>query len=125
MELEALLEVARSAPPERRIESRDPIAAYGPLAIEGVKPWLVDDVLAAFAVRVIEQVGTHGEPEMATKVLRAARPKVPAAVTEDVVWALQRIKIAAHPEPPAPPPPVAPVRRVPPQTTSSTRRRTR
>ncbi len=125
MELEALLEAAKAAPPERRIEFRDQIAAHGTLAIEGVKPWLVDDVLAAFAVRVIEQVGIHGEPEMATKVLRAARTKVPPSVTDDVTWALQRIKLAAQPEPPPAPEPVAVVRRAPVQSASSTRRRTR
>ena len=126
MELAELLENARSATPERRIESRDKIAAYGPLAIEGVKPWLVDDTLAAFAVRVIEQVGTHGEPELATKVLRAARPKVPAGVTDDVVWSLQRIKVAAHPAVPATvaAEPVT-VRREPARSTTATRRRTR
>lgn len=125
MELEALLEAAKAAPPERRIEYRDQIAAYGSLAIEGVKPWLADDVLAAFAVRVIEQVGTHGEPELATKALRAARSKVPPSVTDDVAWALQHIKTAAQPEPPPAPPTAAPVRRAPAQSTSSARRRTR
>ncbi|MHB8891162.1 MAG: hypothetical protein ACYC65_03870 [Candidatus Limnocylindrales bacterium] len=127
MELATLLETARSAPPDRRIESRDGIAAYGARAIEGVRPWLADGVLAAFAVRVIERVGTHGEPELATKVLRSARTKVPPGVTDDVVWALQRLRVAAHP---VAPPVIAPARAVPvrrdtSRSASSSRRRTR
>jgi hypothetical protein len=125
-ELTALLAEARSAPPDRRIESRDQIAAHGALAIEGVRPWLSDEVLAAFAVRVIEQVGVNGEPELATEVLRSARKKVPAGVTDDVEWALARVKATANPRPVpvAPPAPAAPVRRVAARPASSTRRRT-
>jgi hypothetical protein len=104
-ELSALLEQARSAPPDRRIESRDPIAAYGPAAIESVRPWLTDEALAAFAVRVIEKAGLGGEPALAATVLRAARTKVPPTVTDDVLWALQRLKTAANPKPVAAPPP--------------------
>jgi len=73
MELAALLEQAQTAPRDRRIEWRDPIAAHGATAIEGVRPWLADGELAAFAVRVIEQAGIAGEPQLAAKVLRAAR----------------------------------------------------
>jgi hypothetical protein len=113
MELAALLEEARSASPERRIESRDRIAAFGARAIEGVRPWLPDGALSAFAVRVIERAGINGEPVLAAKVLRAARTKVPVGVADDVVWALQRLRAAAHPEPARVPTPVraAPARR--------------
>lgn len=125
-ELSALLEQARSASPERRIESRDPIAAYGPAAIEGVKPWLTDEALAAFAVRVIEKAGLEGEPTLAAAVLRAARSKVPPVVSDDVAWALQRLKAAANPKPapsPAPaPPPAAPARQVRPRSATGRRR---
>ncbi len=124
MELTALLETARSAPPDRRIESRDEIATFGALAIEGIRPWLTDDALAAFAVRVIERAGINGEPQLAAKVLRAARSKVPADVTDDVVWALERLRVASRPKPPPPPAAAAPMRREPSRSASS-RRRTR
>ena len=125
MELTALLETARSAPPDRRIESRDQIAAFGALAIEGIRPWLTDDALAAFAVRVIERAGINGESQLAAKVLRAARSKVPAGVTDDVVWALERLRAASRPKPPPPPAAVAPVRRDTSRSASPSRRRTR
>ncbi len=125
MELTALLETARSAPPDRRIESRDQIAAFGALAIEGIRPWLTDDALAAFAVRVIERAGINGESQLAAKVLRAARSKVPAGVTDDVVWALERLRAASRPKPPPPPAAAAPVRRDTSRSASSSRRRTR
>ena len=125
MELTALLETARSASPARRIESRDQIAAFGALAIEGIRPWLTDDALAAFAVRVIERAGINGEPQLAAKVLRAARSKVPAGVTDDVVWALERLRAASRPKPPPPAAAAAPVRRDTSRSASSSRRRTR
>jgi hypothetical protein len=128
MELAALLEQAQSAPRDRRIEWRDPIAAHGATAIEGVRPWLADGELAAFAVRVIEQAGIGGEPQLAAKVLRAARTRVPDSVTGDVVWALQRLKTTsrpAQPERPAPAPVGGAVRREPARFPQVARRRTR
>jgi hypothetical protein len=124
-ELASLLDGARTATPDRRIESRDAIAAYGARGIEGVRPWLGDDVMAAFAVRVIEQAGLRGEPALATEVLRAARKKVPAGVTDDVLWALGRLRAASRPKPvpTAAPAPVAPARRALPRSASSCRRR--
>jgi hypothetical protein len=100
MELVELLEDARTAAPGRRIELRDPIAAYGVPAIEAVQPWLQDDRLAGFAVRVIERAGVDGERAAATTVLRAARTKVPENVRTDVDWALERLK-TTRPEKPA------------------------
>jgi hypothetical protein len=102
MLLTALLEEARTTPPSRRIELRDPIAAHGAIAIERVRPWLEDDSLAAFAVRVITSAGVHGEPALAMKVLRSARSRVPAGVTGDVDWALQYVKASTRPARPAP-----------------------
>lgn len=99
MTLAALLKAAGDATPDRQIETRDAIAAHGVQAIEGVRPWLTDDVLAAFAVRVIERVGLQGEPELAAKVLRSARTKVPAGVSDDVEWALQQLRAAVRPTP--------------------------
>ncbi len=127
MELAALLEEARSAPPDRRIESRDRIAAYGPRAIESVEPWLGDDILAAFAVRVIERAGINGESALASKVLRSARATVPPGVSEDVTWALQHLRAAARPKPPpaAAPASAVPIRRETSRSASSSRRRPR
>ena len=125
MELADLLESARLASPGQRIESRSAIAAFGAEGIEGVRPWLGDDVLAAFAVRVIEQAGVNGQPELATKVLRAARTTVPEGVVDDVTWALARIHDVAHPKVVATPAPAAPVRRPIVRPTAASRRRTR
>lgn len=92
MELASLLEDARRAPPDRRIEWRDRIAAHGPRGIEGVRPWLSSPALAAFAIRVIERVGANGDAALATQVLRSARPDVPQHIRGDVDWALQRLR---------------------------------
>ena len=97
MDLATLLEEAQAAPPGRRIELRDRIAAYGVPAIEGVRPWLESDRLAAFAVRVIESVGIAGESVLAGRVLRSARTKVPENVRGDIESALLRLKAAARP----------------------------
>jgi len=121
-DLAALVESTRQAAPDRRIESRDAIAAHGAAGIEAMKPWLTDEVLAAFAIRVIELAGVNGETELATKVLRASRTKVPAAVSGDVDWSLARLRAVSHPKA-VPAAPVAPVRAVPTRSTSSARRR--
>jgi hypothetical protein len=123
MELAALLEQARSATPDRRIESRDGIAAFGALGIDSVRPWLADGALAAFAVRVIERAGINGEPALAAKVLRSARTTVPPTVTEDVAWALEHLRAAARPKGATAPTRVVAVRRDVARAASSSRRR--
>jgi len=97
MKLALLLEEARTASPVSRIEWRDRIAAFGPPAIEGVRPWLSSPVLAAFAIRVIERAGAAGEATIAAHVLRSARTTVPPAVAADIDWALQRLKATSQP----------------------------
>lgn len=97
MELAPLLEEAEAASPANRIQWRDRIAAHGSRAIEGVKPWLADPILAAFAVRVIERAGTSGETEHATQVLRSARSRVPTALKGDIDWALHRLRVPSQP----------------------------
>lgn len=92
MTLASLLEKASTASPADRIEWRDQIAAFGPRAIEGVRPWLSNPALAGFAIRVIERVGAAGDPALAAQVLRAARTRVPPAVSGDIAWALQRLR---------------------------------
>ena len=96
MKLALLLEEARTASPASRIEWRDRIAAFGPPAIEGVRPWLSSPVLAAFAIRVIERAGAVGDATLATKVLRSARTTVPPAVAADIDWALQRLRVTSQ-----------------------------
>jgi len=112
MELTTLLESARTAAPDHRIDWRDRIAAHGADAIAGVQPWLVDQSLAAFAVRVIELAGVNGEAPLAAKVLRAARTRVPPTVSGDVDWALERLKASQRPTSTATPKAAAPVRPV-------------
>lgn len=92
MELATLLHEAEAASASVRIERRDNIAAYGARAIDAVSPWLKSPRLAAFAVRVIEQVGVDGEPVLASKALRSARSLVPTHVSGDVDWALKHIQ---------------------------------
>jgi hypothetical protein len=99
MTLEALLEQATVASPGKRIELRDPIAAYGLPAVEAVRPWLVDTQLSAFAVRVVERVGLDGDPIEASRVLRSVRTKVPENVRSDVEAALLRLKAASRAAP--------------------------
>jgi hypothetical protein len=129
MDLATLLVEAETAAPGRRIEFRDPIAAYGLDAIEGVRPWLQDDRLAAFAVRVVERVGLDGESVTAAKVLRSVRTKVPQDVQGDVEAALVRLKTASKAPPAAKPEqvamPVAASRREPPRYDAEKRRRPR
>jgi hypothetical protein len=93
-ELETLLVQAASAPPGRRIEWRDRIAAYGDRGIEAVCPWLGDDVLAPFAVRVIDRAGLDGHAEAAVRALRASRTLAPESVRGDIDWALRRLRPA-------------------------------
>ncbi|MGZ8761129.1 MAG: hypothetical protein ACXWXV_11250 [Aeromicrobium sp.] len=102
MELAALLTEAQTASPMHRIEWRDRIADHGGRAIEAVKPWLSSPVLAGFAIRVIERAGTNGDVELASKVLRSARSKVPETYKDDVRWALRRLRIASLPAAGAP-----------------------
>lgn len=130
MELAALLEEARNAPLDRRIEWRDRIAAHGARGIDGVRPWLSSPVLAAFAIRVIERVGAEGEAALATRVLRSARAEVPQTIAGDVDWALQRLRLAARPVEPTAPgptvvPPIKPIRQERPHLSTVARRRAR
>ena len=95
MQLAGLLEKARTADPGERIQWRDQLVPFGTQAIEAIAPWLSDQVLAAFAVRVIVRVGENGEPEAAAKALRSARTRVPDTIRGDVDWALSTLKTAA------------------------------
>jgi hypothetical protein len=130
IDLASLLDAARSAARSQRIAFRDPIAAHGEEAILGVRPWLADPVLAAFAVRVIERAGASGHVDLAVRVLRAARRKAPPLVADDVAWALGRLRVASRPERPevagaAAPSPARLLRREPPRLSALAPRRAR
>jgi hypothetical protein len=130
MQLSILLTEAHDATPNHRIEWRDPIAAFGGRAIEGVQPWLDDPTLAAFAIRVIERAGEQGQGEAAARVLRAARRVVPAHLQGDLDWALGRLRVVMRPSSPprnlpASLPDVAPPTRDLPRFTVVARRRAR
>ncbi len=100
MQLVALLDEARQAPPGRRIEWRDRIAPYGARAIEAVRPWLAEPALAAFAVRVIEGAGQRiDDPKLAPRILRAARREASPPIRADIDWALSHRR-ARLPGPP-------------------------
>lgn len=94
MQLAGLLEKARTADPGERIQWRDQLVPFGTKAIDAVAPWLSDQVLAAFAVRVIVRVGETGEPEAAAKAIRSARTRVPESIRGDLDWALTTLKAA-------------------------------
>ena len=131
MQLVALLDEARAASPGERIEWRDRIAPYGQRAIDGVKPWLSDSTLAAFAIRVIWRVGQEGSPEEATRVLRAARGKLSPSDRRGADWALADLKRPAQAAPsagtaaPAMPTSAAPRKLEAPRFTQVARRRSR
>lgn len=92
MELALLLDEARGASLDRRIEWRDPIAAFGERAIVTIEPWLADPAVSAFAIRVIERAGAQGHAEPAMRVLRAARRVVPPGLQADLDWAIARLR---------------------------------
>lgn len=89
MTLDKLLRAAECADGLTRIDFRDPIAAYGPRAIEKLRPWLADPRLGSFAVRTIAQAGRHpGAAEAARLALGAAASHAPASVARDIRDAL-------------------------------------
>src|SRR3954471_6824793 len=73
MKLAHLLTEAQSASPGERIEWRDRIPADVDRGIEAVSRWLAYNVLAWFAIRVIDRAGLDGHAEAATQALRAWR----------------------------------------------------
>ena len=83
---------AAEAPPDRRIEFRDPIARYGSDAVAALEPWLKDPVLAAFAVRTIARAAEFGGLVVARRTLQKAlvAPASPT-VERDVRAALDQL----------------------------------
>ena len=78
--LDELMALAGRASPADRISYRDAIAAHGAEAILAITPWLGDNRLAAFAVRVVQTAGRAGHQQAAFEALRSGRA---AATSED------------------------------------------
>jgi hypothetical protein len=80
---------AAEAPPDRRIEFRDPIARHGERGIRAVEPWLSHQELFRFAVRVILRAGQLGTKTEAIAALkRSIVPTQSAEARSEVDWAV-------------------------------------
>jgi hypothetical protein len=97
-ELQDLLSQAREADPADRIVLRDPIAAHGELAIDAMTDWLADPRLAAFAIRVLAQIGRESAHRSAVVAVLAAvdRSELPPHLTADVAGALTTLGVATR-----------------------------
>lgn len=96
--LAKLLEAARGASRQTRIDYRDPIAEHGADAVEAVSPWVEDPELAAFAVRVIEAAARFGARDAALRRLSSiARTGGSTTARSDAEAALQRLQPRSSP----------------------------
>lgn len=93
--LDELVEQARTAAPNERIELRDPIAAHGVAAIEAMGEWLADPVLTRFAVRVVGKVADGGDRDRAVNTLRQAREEASPDQRADIDAELRRLGLRA------------------------------
>jgi hypothetical protein len=85
---------ATEAPPDRRIEYRDPIARQGQAGIDAVVAWLGDPVMFRFAVRVIVRAGELGySAEAKTALRRSLDRSVPAAARDEIAWGLAQLGV--------------------------------
>jgi len=89
--MEQLIERARAASPNDRIDLRDPIAAHGEAAIDAMAEWLVDPELTRFAVRVIGRAADLGQPAAAVSMLDAARAEASPDQRQDIEAELGRL----------------------------------
>lgn len=89
--LQKLVERARHAGPNERIDLRDALAAHGATAIEAMTEWLTDPSLTRFAVRVIGKAGDTGARTAAIKALQEALPHVDGSARIEVDAALDRL----------------------------------
>lgn len=105
--LQELLEAARTAAPNDRINFRDRIAAHGAAAIAALEPWLGEKTLRAFAVRTVTKTGLSGHREAAVRALRAADVSMDRSFRDDVDEGLAALgaRRPAAPTPTGPPPP--------------------
>lgn len=90
-ELEDLLKRAAAADGPTRIVFRDRIAAFGPLAVERLAPWLDDARLGAFAVVTIEHAAQHGAVKQARAALKGALAHAFEPIASDILAALGRL----------------------------------
>lgn len=100
-----LLEQAREADLQSRIEWRDTIAAYGTEAIKTIRSWLGDPSTVSFAIRVVERAAAaSGEArELAVEALREVRGDAFAvSARRDADEALMRLGSRGLPRPPLP-----------------------
>ncbi len=97
-ELMRLLAEAANAPPDRRVDYRDRIAAFGLGAIRAVEAWVADGNSPGFACGVLESIGRSGEPDAAASALRRLRAAHPdwASVIDS---AISRLAAAHRPAP--------------------------
>lgn len=72
-ELVRLLTAAAGAPPDRRVDYRDPVADFGRAAIPAVEAWVADGRSPGFACGVLEAIGRRGDEEAAITALRRLR----------------------------------------------------
>lgn len=85
LSFDALVESARQAGPEDRIQFRDAIAAYGLTALPTMTSWLREPQLGAFAVRVLDKiVPTAGAPRVLAALEANLKDLPTAAVARDV-----------------------------------------
>lgn len=92
MTIDELLAAAAAADGMTRIQYRDAIAEHGEAAIRGVEPWLCDERLAFFAVRVIERAAIEpGTVTLARATLRRARKGCGESARDDIDQALGRL----------------------------------
>ena len=92
--LDRLVERARAASPNDRIDLRDPIAAHGAHAVEAMAEWLADPDLTRFAVRVIGRAADSGQRELAIQVLDEARQEATPDQRMDIDDELRRLGVA-------------------------------
>ena len=95
--LEGLVEQARLAAPNERIELRDPIASHGTAAVDAMAEWLADPQLGRFAVRVIGRVADFRERGAASMTLRLALDEATPDQRVDIEAELHRLGFTARP----------------------------
>jgi hypothetical protein len=117
MRLDELLIAAAEAPPESRIDYRDPLAGYGDLSVEALMApsWIGDPGYAGFAIQTIRKAGELGAPSAADALRQAALIVSTDWHRKDVANALASLGVAwpstkSSKKPPTRPsaPPIAP-----------------
>ena len=85
---------AAEAPPMLRIDFRDAIARHGDDGVHAVEPWLADDEMRRFAVRVVVRAVELGAAVDAATVLQRALAKTdsPDAIDE-LRWGLDTLGV--------------------------------